>query len=279
MTEQKIWLITGISSGFGRCLAEEVIKAGDIVIGTLRKQEQVEQFNREFIGKASAIRMDVTQRADIEGGIRLAIERHQRIDVLVNNAGYGLFGAVEEASGQEVRDQMETNFFGALAMTQAVLPHMRKRKSGHVVQISSIAGLRGTPGLGIYNASKFALEGFSEALALEVAPLGITVTLVEPGPFRTHWAGGSAKVAARNIKDYEGTAHATIKQIQGYNGTQPGDPAKAAKTIIRAVNSPKPPLHLPLGQIAIERAREKIRNLEQDIAAWEEASLKTAFAA
>jgi len=279
MSSQKIWLITGVSSGFGRCLTEEVLKAGDFVIGTLRKPQQVEEFNRQYAGKAMAVRMDVTKKNEIVDGLRLAMGSHKHTDVLVNNAGYGLFGAVEEASEQETRAQMETNFFGALALTQAVLPSMRKQRSGHIVQISSVAGVCTLPGLGIYNASKFALEGFSEALAQEVAPLGIKVTLVEPGPFRTHWAGDSAKIAERSIPDYENTAHATTKQIQGYNGNQPGDPVKAAQAIIRAVGSATPPVHLPLGEIAIDRIREKMRNLEKEIAAWEEVSVKTAFAA
>jgi NAD(P)-dependent dehydrogenase (short-subunit alcohol dehydrogenase family) len=190
-----------------------------------------------------------------------------------------LFGAVEEASEREARDQMETNFFGPLALTQAVLPHMRKQRCGHIVQISSVAGFRGVQGLGLYNASKFALEGMSEALAQEVTPLGIKVIIVEPGPFRTNWAGKGAKDVATHIEDYAQTAQATAKMIHGYSGNQPGDPEKAAALIVEMVNQPNPPLRLPLGQIAIDGMRAKIKMVEKDIEACEKASVKTAFAA
>jgi NAD(P)-dependent dehydrogenase (short-subunit alcohol dehydrogenase family) len=277
MAQQKIWLITGVSSGFGLSLVEQVIKSGDAVVGTLRKKEQVDEFNHKYDGKATAVRMDVTKPEEIESGVRQAMMRHSRIDVLVNNAGYGLFGAVEEASLQETRDQMETNFFGAWMLTQAVLPVMRAQKSGHIVQISSVAGFASMPGLGIYNASKYALEGFSEAMAAEVAPLGIKTLIVEPGPFRTKWAGGGARNVAKEIGDYAATAHATAKMIAGYDGNQPGDPDKAAQLIIKAVNSKHSPLRLPLGEMAITRMRSKIEGLQKEIDAWEADSVATAF--
>lgn len=278
-SKQKVWLITGVSSGFGQCLAERAIKEGNFVVGTLRKQAQIDEFNAKYKGKAVAIRMDVTHMAEIEEGVRRVIAEYSRIDVLVNNAGYGLFGAIEEVSGSEARDQMDTNFFGPLALTQAVLPHMRKQRSGHIVQISSVAGFRATPGLGLYNASKFALEGMSEALSQEVASLGIKVTIVEPGPFRTNWAGGSSKDARNHIADYAKTAQATAKTIHGYSGNQPGDPMKAAELIVFTINLPNPPLRLPLGQLAIDGMRAKIKLVEKDIAECEKASVKTAFAA
>ncbi|MBV8938518.1 MAG: SDR family NAD(P)-dependent oxidoreductase [Alphaproteobacteria bacterium] len=274
---RKIWLITGVSSGFGRYLADSVIQTGDFVVGTMRKQAQIDEFNRFYAGRGVALRMDVTHPVEIEDGIRRVLKEHGRIDVLVNNAGYGLFGAVEEVSTKEARDQMETNFFGALAATQTVLPAMRRQRSGCIVQISSVAGFRSSPGLGIYNASKFALEGFSEALAQEVAPLGIRVLIVQPGPFRTQWAGASAKTAAKRLEDYGSTAHAWMEQIKGYSGTQPGDPEKGAKLIIRAVNAEAPPLRLPLGKTAIDRIREKIRRMEEEMEQWEDASVNTAF--
>lgn len=273
----KIWLITGVSSGFGRSLAEAAVKAGDIVVGTLRKSIQCEEFNSLHPGLASGILMDVNDSRQIASGVELVLKQHGRIDVLVNNAGYGLFGALEEASEQETRDQMETNFFGALALTRAVLPGMRKARSGHIVQISSIAGFRSTPGLGIYNASKFALEGVSEALEAEVAPLGIKVLIVEPGPFRTHWAGNSAKDVTNKIDDYSDTARYTAQMIHGYAGSQPGDPDKAAELIIDVINSPNPPLRLPLGKVAIDRMREKLYMLETEINLWEKQSIATAF--
>lgn len=273
----KIWFITGVSSGFGRSLVGAVVKAGDIVIGTLRKPIQCEELNRLYPGKASGILMDVNDSRQIASGVELALKQYGRIDVLVNNAGYGLFGAVEEASEQEARDQMETNFFGALALTRAVLPGMREARRGHIVQISSVAGFRSTPGLGIYNASKFALEGFSEALESEVAPLGIKVLIVEPGPFRTNWAGSGSKDVAHKINDYRDSARLTAQMIHGYDGSQPGDPDKAARLIVDAVNSPNPPLRLPLGKVAIDRIREKISMLEQEIQVWEKQSIATAF--
>jgi NAD(P)-dependent dehydrogenase (short-subunit alcohol dehydrogenase family) len=273
----KIWLITGVSSGFGRSLAEAAVKAGDTVVGTLRKPSQIEEFKRLHPGKTFGILMDVNDARQVADGVESVLEQFGRIDVLVNNAGYGLFGAVEEASLQETREQMETNFFGALALTQAVLPAMRKAKRGHIVQISSIAGFTGTPGLGLYNASKHALEGMSEALAQEVAPLGIKVLIVEPGPYRTKWAKGGAKDAAKKIDDYAASAHATINMIHGYEGNQPGDPDKGAQLIVDVVNSPNPPLRLPLGKIAIDRMRAKIKSLESEITLWEKRSVATAF--
>lgn len=276
---QKIWLITGVSGGFGSCFVEQAIKAGHYVIGTLRKQSQVDEFDEKYRGKASAIVMDVTHQTEVEEGVRHVLAKYGRIDVLVNNAGYGLFGAVEEVTMSEARDQMDTNFFGALMLTQLVLPGMRSRRSGNIVQISSIAGFRGTPGLGLYNASKFALEGMSEALSHEVAPFGIKVTIVEPGPFRTNWAGKGSKDATKHIADYAETAGTTKKTIHGYSGNQPGDPVKAAELIISTIGQKNPPLRLPLGQMAIEGMRAKIKAVEKDIAACEEASLKTVFAA
>jgi NAD(P)-dependent dehydrogenase (short-subunit alcohol dehydrogenase family) len=273
----RIWLITGVSSGFGQHLVEQALAAGDFVVGTVRKAEQLQAFQERYPDRAQAVLMDVNDHAQVAKAVQEIVQRHGRIDVLVNNAGYGLFGAIEEVSMAEARAQMETNFFGALAVTQAVLPIMRAQKSGRIVQISSMAGLRSGPGYGIYNASKHALEGFSEALALEVEPLGIKVILVEPGPFRTHWAGGSSQTAAVSIADYAPTAHARINQIQGYSGNQPGDPAKGAQLIVQVVGTANPPLRLPLGQIAIEQIRNKMAQVLADLKVYEAESIATAF--
>ncbi len=276
-TTSKIWLITGVSSGFGLSLALAVLAAGDVVVGSVREAEQGEAFVQAMGGSASFVVMDVTNAAQREAAVAEVLSKQGRIDVLVNNAGYGFFGAVEEASDAEARHQMEVNFFGALALTQLVLPAMRAQKSGHVVQISSIAGISGTQGLGLYNASKFALEGFSEALAQEAAPLGIKVTLVEPGPFRTEWAGGSSVRSAKQIAAYAPTAHETYNVINGYSGKQPGDPDKGAKLIVEAVKSANPPLHLPLGKMAVDRMRSKLASLGREVDVWEAKSVATAF--
>ena len=273
----KIWFITGVSGGLGRALAEQVAQQGDIVFGTVRKPEQVEQFNQLVHGKTFGLELDINNHSRIEILITHILDQFGRIDVLVNNAGYGLFGAIEEVSMEEARQQMETNFFSALAVTQAVLPVMRRQRAGHVVQISSMAGMRSSPGMGLYNASKFALEGFSEALALEAAHLNIKVTIVEPGPFRTLWAGPSSVRSKKVIDDYESSAGELIRTINGYTGTQPGDPIKAARAIIKAVSSENPPLRLALGKIALEAVRKKLSSLQQNYDEWEEVTVDTSF--
>jgi NAD(P)-dependent dehydrogenase (short-subunit alcohol dehydrogenase family) len=197
--------------------------------------------------------------------------------VLVNNAGFGFLGAVEEATITDYREVMETNFFGALQVTQAVLPFMRKQGSGHIIQMSSAAGFRSTAGFGVYNASKFALEGMSEALALEVAPLGIKVIIVEPGPFRTNFAGSSIKTASNEIPDYDATARIFKNNILGYAGQQEGDPIKAAQVILQVVQSDNPPLRLPLGSTAITAVRNKLQQVEQDLNSWEQIAAHTSF--
>ncbi|WP_423148488.1 oxidoreductase [Rubrolithibacter danxiaensis] len=276
-SSSKVWLITGVSGGLGRALAKEAAEAGDIVIGTLRKPDQAEQFENLVPGKTFAIQLDVNHHNQIPDTIETITAKFGRIDILVNNAGYGLFGAIEEVSMEEARKQMETNFFSALALTQAALPVMRQQKGGHIVQISSMAGIKSNPGMGLYNASKFAMEGFSEALFYEGAPLNIKVTIVEPGPFFTDWAGTSSARAEKVIEDYADTAGTRIETVQGYSGNQPGDPAKAAKVIIAAVNSENPPLRLPLGKTALGAVKEKLNMVEQDCKQWEEQSLNTDF--
>ncbi|SDS09799.1 oxidoreductase [Opitutus sp. GAS368] len=275
---QRIWFITGVSSGLGRSLAEAVAARGDIAVGTLRQDAQLAVYSALAPGRTVGVKLDVNDHAQVNAVVSQVIKQFGRIDVLVNNAGYGLLGAVEEVSDAEARAQLETNVFGALAVTRAVLPHLRRQKSGHILQISSIGGFNGTPGAGIYNASKFALEGFSEAIAKETAPLGIRVTLVEPGPFRTKWAGESLKRAAAVIPDYAATpAGATIARITGYGatGSQPGDPDLAAGAMIKAVDSPNPPLRLVLGALAIGAFRAKLEAARQELAAWEAIGLAT----
>jgi NAD(P)-dependent dehydrogenase (short-subunit alcohol dehydrogenase family) len=262
---QKIWFITGISSGLGKALAETLIESGDFVIGTFRNQTQSDAFNNQHKDKALALTLDITNPHEIKNAIQLVSDKFGRVDMLVNNAGFGLAGAIEETSLAEVREIFETNFFGTLQLTQAFLPLFRKQKSGHIIQISSHGGFNAFPGFGIYNASKFALEGFSEALAVEVAPLGIKLTIVEPGPFRTNFAGSSFKHATVIIDDYSTSAGAFRERMKQVDGKQEGDPIKAAQAIIGITKLDTPPLRLPLGKIAIVSLTAKLESVQNDM--------------
>jgi NAD(P)-dependent dehydrogenase (short-subunit alcohol dehydrogenase family) len=234
----KTWFITGGSSGFGKELINAIHSKGDRVAATFRKPEQAGAFTQQHGEKSLGVVMDVTNEAQIYSGVQQAIQKFGHIDVVVNNAGYGTIGALEAFSMDEIRAQMETNFFGAVAVTKAFLPLMREQGSGHIVQISSQAGFRAMAGFGLYNASKFALEGFSEALAQEVAPFGIKITIVEPGPFRTEFLAGSMKAAQQPIEAYQQTPVAAMyKYVEQQNGKQEGDPVKAAQAIIDYVYS------------------------------------------
>lgn len=226
---QKIWFITGLSSGLGQALAHTLLNEGEIVLGTFRQPQQADQFNAEQAGRGFAFVLDLTDTKQIEAVASQVIAQFGRIDVLVNNAGVGFAGAIEETSLAEARAVLETNFFGPLALTQAFLPYFRRQGSGHILQISSHGGVKAFAGFGLYNASKFALEGFSEALALEVAPLGVRVTLVEPGPFRTQFAGANFGFAQTELSDYEATAGSFRQRIRQVDGRQEGDPLKAAQ--------------------------------------------------
>ncbi len=263
----KYWFITGISSGLGKALAESVIQHGDFVIGTFRDPAQVAAFNARYEGKAHAMVLDITHEKGVETCVSQVMSTYGRIDVLVNNAGVGFVGAIEEASMEEVRQVFEPNFFGTLKLTQAVLPHMRKENNGHIIQISSHGGIKAFAGFGVYNASKFALEGYSEALAQEVAGLGIRVSIVEPGPFRTQFAGNGLGQAAQEIEDYAATAGAFRTKLKSVDGKQEGDPQKAAKAIIKLVNSDDPSLRLPLGKTALVTIGMKLDSVKSDLEA------------
>ena len=269
-TESKTWFITGCSTGFGRELAKAVLAKGYRAVVTARDPKQVEEITAGHEGRSLTLRLDVTDEALVAESVRRAEEHFGHIDVLVNNAGIGYFAAVEESDEAEVRRMFEINFFGLAKMTHAVLPGMRKRRSGHIVNVSSIGGLAAFPGVVYYNATKFAVEGLSEGLAKEVAPLGIKVTLVEPSGFRTDWAGRSANESPVEIADYAETAGANRRRLREGSGRQPGDPALAAEAIIRAVEAPKPPLHLLLGNFALESARQKLEALRLDFDEWAE---------
>ncbi|MGL4632229.1 MAG: oxidoreductase [Leadbetterella sp.] len=268
--EHKIWFITGISSGLGKALAEKVLENGDFVVGTFRNQSQVDAFNDLHKGKALGLTLDITKLQDIENAFQLVSEKLGRVDVLVNNAGYGLAGAIEETSMSEAREIFEANFFGALYLTQTFLPLLRKQRSGHILQISSHGGFKAFPGFGIYNASKFALEGFSEALAMEVAPLGIKLTIVEPGPFRTQFAGDSFSQALKNIEDYDSTAGVFRERIKLVDGKQEGDPIKAAQAIYDITKQDTPPLRLPLGKVALVSLTSKLESVQKDLDGYRE---------
>ncbi|MBD2100994.1 oxidoreductase [Leptolyngbya sp. FACHB-261] len=273
----KVWLITGSSSGFGRSLTEAVLEKGDRVIATARKPEQLDDLAQQYPDTAKAIRLDVTDRQEVESAIHTAINTFGRIDVLVNNAGYGLLGSIEEASEAEARTQFETNLFGALWMIQAVLPVMREQSSGHILNISSVGGFTGYAGFGIYNGTKFALEGISEALALEVAPFNIRITIVEPGSFRTDWAGRSMVRSERVIDAYAKSSGQTRDWMDQEGGNQAGDPALAAAAMMKVVNVENPPQRLVLGADALERIRGKLRSVAQELDAWEQTTVNTAF--
>jgi NAD(P)-dependent dehydrogenase (short-subunit alcohol dehydrogenase family) len=265
----RTWFITGASTGFGRFLAEEVLKAGGNVIATARNPEHVADLELRYPDKAKALKLDVTSQAQVESAVGLAIAHFGQIDVLVNNAGYGVAGAIEEVSESEFRPMFETNVFGLIRVTQAVLPHLRAQRSGHILNISSIGGLVSTPGMGYYNSTKFAVEGLSEALVGELTPLGIHVTIIEPGPFRTDFLGRSGIIAAQQIEDYDATAANMRRYFNEQDGKQPGDPIRAVHAMMQVVESPNPPLRLVLGALALQRLRTKLGTLQKEVAEWE----------
>ncbi|TWB43478.1 oxidoreductase [Nitrospirillum pindoramense] len=272
----KVWFITGISRGFGRELARAVLDQGQVVIGTTRDgQGDLPHHERLHV-----LPLDVTDAAQVREAVTNAHALHGRLDVVVNNAGYGLLGAVEDAETTATRQMFEVNFFGALAVMQAALPLMRAQRSGHIVNITSIAGLAPGVGSGLYAASKFALEGVSLSLAQEVAPLGIGVTLVEPGAFRTDFlTDQSLRVTGGGIADYATTAGAAVARLQAQNGQQPGDPARGARAIVAAVLSPNPPRHLVLGTDAWNRVQARQQAFAANLAEWRAVTLGTDFPA
>jgi len=269
-TTQPVWFITGCSTGFGRELASHLLGLGYRTVVTARNPADVKDLATK--GEALALKLDVTDQSQIDAAIKAAEKQFGGIDVLVNNAGIGYFAAVEESEDQEVRRMFEINVFGMSRMIKAVLPGMRQRRKGFIVNISSVAGLRSFPSLGFYNATKFAVEGLSEALWQEVEPLGIKVMLVEPSGFRTDWAGRSANESKKQIADYAATAGVWRTEMRADSGKQPGDPVRAVKAIVEAVASLNPPHHLLLGNDAFEGATAKLEALSQEFKAWESVS-------
>lgn len=274
----KVWFVTGVSSGFGREIARAALARGDVVVGTLRQAAQLDAFRSLAPGRAHAFQMDVRDAAGIHRIVAEAVRAAGRIDVLVNNAGYGQVGVAEEVTDAETRRLFETNFFGLLQVVQSVLPHMRARRSGHIINISSVAGMIGIPGMALYSASKFAVEGLSEALAGEVAPLGIRVTIVEPGGFRTDFAGRSLSQSERVVPDYAATPAGQVRALLGaYTGHEPGDPAKAAAALLELVDAPSAPVRLALGSDALKMLRARLARVTQDYDAWQAVTASTDF--
>jgi NAD(P)-dependent dehydrogenase (short-subunit alcohol dehydrogenase family) len=264
MAEKPVWLITGCSTGFGRELCKILIARGYPVVATARDPGAIADLVEGHDETAAALKLDVSEPGDIDSVIAAATWKFGRIDVLVNNAGYGYLAAVEEGEDADIRTMFDTNFFGLAALTRAVLPIMRAQKSGAIVNISSMGGFIGFPGSGYYAATKFAVEGLSESLAKEVSPFGIKVIIVEPGPFRTDWAGRSLKTPKRPIEAYEETAVSRRRQVQGYSGNQPGDPVRGAEAIIATVEQPNPPLRLPLGSFAYDAMGAELEALRKE---------------
>ncbi|MFE9902262.1 oxidoreductase [Streptomyces achromogenes] len=272
----KVWLVTGASSGFGRAITEAAVAAGDLVVGAARRPEALEDLVAAHPGQVEALRLDVTDGAAIEAAVADVVARHGRIDVLVNNAGRTHVGAVEETTEQELRDLFELHVFGPTALVRAVLPHMRERRSGAIVQMSSMGGQMSFAGFGAYSGTKFALEGISEALADEVADFGIKVLIVEPGAFRTSLFGDGRAGASPDSGVYTKVSE-TRGFISGSDGTQPGDPAKAAAVILAALAAERTPLRLPLGDDGVSAVLGHLDQVRAEVTEWEKQTRATGF--
>ncbi|CAG9170485.1 3-phenylpropionate-dihydrodiol/cinnamic acid-dihydrodiol dehydrogenase [Cupriavidus laharis] len=274
----KVWFITGASRGFGLEIARAALARGDRVVATARRPQAI----TDVLGEQDhllAVALDVNSDEQAIAAADAAVARFGRIDVLVNNAGYGLLGAVEEASREEVQNQFATNVFGLLGVTRAVLPHMRRRRSGHVINISSIGGYAAYPGWGVYGATKFAVEGLTEALAAELAPLGVHATVVEPGFFRTDFLDASSLVrVGGEIAEYAETVGAMRGHMDAANHQQPGDPTRLAAALLTLADSDTPPVRLPLGSDTVARITAKNRNVEAELDAWHAVAVSTDLA-
>lgn len=273
----RVWLITGSSSGFGRAIAQAVLDRGEKVVVTARNPQQVEDIQTKYPDRALAVQLDVTQPEQVKAAVETAIAKFGRIDVLVNNAGYGLIGTIEEVSEEAIRRQFETNLFGAIATIKAVLPQMRQQHRGHILNISSVGGFVSLAGAGYYCGTKFALEAVSEALSQEVAALGIKVTIVEPGAFRTDFSGRSLDMPDTHIADYADTIGGLRQWMRDIDGKQPGDPVKAAEAMIQAVDSDNPPLRLALGADAVGAIETKLESVKTELEAWKDVAVNTAY--
>lgn len=271
------WLITGAGSGLGLALTKAVLAAGGEVAGLVRRPEAAAEVEALAPGRARSFIADMRDAVAVRAAVEAAETALGGLDVLVNNAGYGLIGAVEEASLEEMREQFEVNVFAPVVAIQAILPHFRRRRAGHIVNVTSVSGLAAWAGTGVYCGSKHALEGIGRTLAQELAPLGIKVTNVEPGGMRTDYAGRSLRVAERRIDDYEATAHASERILAQHAGSEPGDPARIAAAILQVVDAPEPPVQLLLGADAVRYATQSMAAFQEEFGRWAALSLSTAF--
>jgi NAD(P)-dependent dehydrogenase (short-subunit alcohol dehydrogenase family) len=273
----KLLFITGVSSGLGQSLAQEALRAGHRVVGTVRQESARQAFDALAPGRSTAKILDVTNEAALQGVIAEVETAIGPVDVLVNNAGYGHEGSVEESPVAELRTQFEVNVFAPVALIKAVLPYMRERRRGHIINITSMGGLMAFPGIAYYHGSKFALEGISASLGKEVKSFGIAVTAVEPGMFRTDWAGRSMVRSGRSIADYDAVFGPIREARLARSGKQPGDPAKAGRAILTLIDSPSPPSHLMLGPDALQLVDASRREFDAETRAWEAVSMSTNF--
>ncbi len=272
----KIWLITGASRGLGRAFTEEALKAGHRVVATARNPEQLVEVASKFGKSVRTVPLDVTNEAQANRAVDAAIQTFGGLDILVNNAGYGNVSPVEDTLLEDFRAQIETNLFGVIIMTKAVLPYFRERASGHVIQISSIGGRVGPTGRAAYAAAKFGVEGFSESLSKEVGPLGVKITIVEPGGFRTDFAGSSTELRVGR-PEYDATVGATVRFQRDYDGNQPGDPVKGAAALLHIASLPNPPLRLLLGSDAYNAAEQHALQILRFDKEWKDLSISTDY--
>ena len=272
----RTWFVTGCSSGLGRALCERLLERGERVVATARDTAKIADLGQRFPDRAIIQQLDITDHAGVNAAVHAALSLGG-VDVLVNNAGYGLVGALEEVDEQAVKDAFDANVYGAYRLIRALLPHMRARKSGHILNVSSMAGFVGGPGFTFYSATKFALEGLSEALAKEVAPFGIKVTLIEPGPFRTNFRGETSMRSAAPMQAYADTVGRFRKMLADTDGKQPGDPLKAADAMMAVVASDNPPLRLPLGDVCTQAMRAKLAAVAQEMDRWATVSTATSY--
>lgn len=277
MSSKKVWFITGSSTGFGRHLTEEALEQGYKVVATARKPEVLKDLEDKYPENVRIVKLDVTKSEEVRSAVNETIQEFGQVDFVVNNAGYGSMGAIEEFTDEQIRRQFDTNFFGALSVTRQFLPVLRKQKSGHIFNVSSVGGFVSFPSAGLYCSSKFALEAVSESLAGELASSGIKVTIVEPGAFRTEFNASALDVAENLLPEVYETTSQFLGWLKENDGKQPGDPRKAAKAIIKVAESENPPLRLPLGEDAITAIEAKLEAVKQDIGPWRELGVETTF--